>query len=33
MRYMLDTNVCIDYMWGTDPGIKEKLIACKIGEC
>ena len=32
MRYMLDTNVCIDYMRGTDSGIKEKLIACKQGE-
>ena len=32
MRYMLDTNVCIDYMRGSDPGIKEKLIACKQGE-
>ena len=32
MKYMLDTNVCIDYMRGTDPGIKEKLISCKQGE-
>ena len=32
MKYMLDTNVCIDYMRGTDPGIKEKLISCNQGE-
>lgn len=32
MRYMLDTNVCIDYMRGTDSGIKEKLISCKQGD-
>ena len=31
MKYMLDTNVCIDYMRGTDPGIKEKLISCNQG--
>ena len=32
MRYMLDTNVCIDYLRGTDFGVKEKLISCKQGE-
>ncbi len=32
MRYMLDTNVCIDYMRGTDSGIKKKLISCKQGD-
>ena len=32
MRYMLDTNVCIDYLRGTDSGVKEKLISCKQGE-
>jgi len=24
--------VCIDYIRGTDPGVKEKLISCKQGE-
>ena len=32
MRYMLDTNVCIDYLRGSDAGIREKLISCKLGE-
>ncbi len=32
MKYMLDTNVCIDYMRGTDQGIKNRLLACKEDE-
>lgn len=32
MKYMLDTNVCIDYMRGTDQGIKNRLLACKVDE-
>lgn len=29
MRYMLDTNVCIDYMRGADPGIIERIKKCQ----
>lgn len=32
MKYMLDTNVCIDYMRGTDQGIKNRILACKEDE-
>ena len=32
MRYMLDTNVCIDYMRGTDNNIKSNIIKSKNDE-
>lgn len=32
MKYMLDTNVCIDYMRGSDQAIKDRLLACKQDE-
>lgn len=32
MNYSLDTNVCIQYLNGKDPGIAEHLSACKQGD-
>ena len=32
MKYMLDTNVCIDYLRGNNKGIVERIVACNNNE-
>lgn len=28
MTYLLDTDICIDYLRGSDPAVRDRLLAC-----